>query len=212
MSDPVAGEKKALRSAVQKALKAMPEEEILKHSEAVVSRLFTMPEVHQAKGFSIYVNMGCEVVTTAIITGLFSRGKRVFVPCVTGKRHCDMKMVEVKDYKEIESWPLNKWGIKELPVKEALARPCMLPSSAIDVVFCPGVAFTREGHRLGHGRGYYDSFLSRLTAHNATNSLPPPTAIGLSLAPQLVGSIPTSDYDVLLDAVITPTDIHLKSV
>eukprot|EP01059_Diplonema_ambulator_P017050 TRINITY_DN29050_c0_g1_i1.p1 TRINITY_DN29050_c0_g1~~TRINITY_DN29050_c0_g1_i1.p1 ORF type:complete len:211 (+),score=49.09 TRINITY_DN29050_c0_g1_i1:55-687(+) len=209
MSDPVREEKKVLRKAIQQRLSGLSDEEITKQSESVVERLFKLKVVDEAKGFSIYVNMGCEVVTAAVIAGLFSRGKRVFVPCVTGAKHHDMKMVEVSCAKEIESWPLNKWGIRELPRAEAAARPDMLPS--VDVVFCPAVAFTPSCHRLGHGRGYYDSFLTRLSDHNSQNGKPPPTAVGLALSEQIIDAVPTSSYDVQLDAVVTPNEVFFKS-
>ena len=46
------------------------------------------------------------------------------------------------------------------PVADAM----VVPDTAIAVVLVPGLAFDRQGSRLGRGRGYYDRFLARLAA------------------------------------------------
>ena len=66
---------------------------------------------------------------------------------------------------------------------------------AIDVVIIPGVAFTRDGKRLGRGKGYYDRFLPKLsTAYR----------IGVCYDFQLSDTLPTESYDQKMDLVISP--------
>jgi len=65
----------------------------------------------------------------------------------------------------------------------------------IDLVLVPGVAFDREGYRLGHGMAYYDRLLPRLTrAHK----------VGVGFDFQLVESVPVEPHDEVLDAVVVP--------
>lgn len=63
----------------------------------------------------------------------------------------------------------------------------------------PGVAFTIDGRRLGHGRGYYDRFVHthrRIFGHV-------PTLIGLALREQICTNVPfVDDSDVRLDRVL----------
>ena len=62
----------------------------------------------------------------------------------------------------------------------------------------PGVAFTREGARLGHGMGYYDTYLHRCKLELGKI----PTTIALAFKEQIVESVPVSESDVLVDKVL----------
>ena len=68
----------------------------------------------------------------------------------------------------------------------------VLPAG-IDLVIVPGVAFTADGRRLGHGKGYYDRFLVGTTAHT----------VGACFAEQLVDELPVEPHDVRLDRVLS---------
>ena len=64
-----------------------------------------------------------------------------------------------------------------------------------DLVLVPGLAFTRAGHRLGRGGGFYD----RLLTGRADGAF----KLGICFASQLLDSIPTEAHDAVLDAVIS---------
>ena len=64
-----------------------------------------------------------------------------------------------------------------------------------DLVLVPGLAFSRGGHRLGRGGGFYD----RLLSGRARNAI----KLGSCFASQLLDTIPTEEHDALLDAVIS---------
>lgn len=64
----------------------------------------------------------------------------------------------------------------------------------------PGVAFTANGLRLGHGGGYYDRFLI-----NIKKSQPvPPAAVALAFKEQVLEDLPVTEYDVQIDLVLYP--------
>lgn len=69
-----------------------------------------------------------------------------------------------------------------------------------DVVLVPTLGFTRQGDRIGYGKGYYDRTLAQLKAQNH-----PHTTIGIAWAcGDLSGETyaPTA-HDVPLDAILT---------
>ena len=88
----------------------------------------------------------------------------------------------------------NKWGIPE--PQEGLE----VPPEKIDVVFVPLLAFDKEGHRVGYGKGFYDIFLSGCKKDVVK--------IGLSLfeAEEKIPDILESD--IALDYCVTPTRIY----
>ena len=64
----------------------------------------------------------------------------------------------------------------------------------------PGLAFARDGRRLGRGKGFYDRFLAALR--------PDCFKCGIGLDFQVVDDLPTEPHDVLLDAVVTPARVR----
>lgn len=66
----------------------------------------------------------------------------------------------------------------------------------------PGLAFTREGHRLGRGKGYYDAYLEKCRRTDSKTLV----TIGLAFNEQLVDYIPTHDHDISVQHVISPQD------
>lgn len=87
----------------------------------------------------------------------------------------------------------NRFGIREPSAR--------LPSVACDdrtLILVPGVAFDREGGRLGRGGAFYDRFLAAATGART---------IGICHSAQLVDYVPTGPMDVAVQWVATERDI-----
>jgi 5-formyltetrahydrofolate cyclo-ligase len=99
---------------------------------------------------------------------------------------------------------------------KALWRADALECDEVDLVVVPGVAFAAapgagagRALRLGHGRGYYDRWLSALHSRRSARQppLPMPLIVGIGLSPQFLSDpslLPTAAHDFVLDAVIRP--------
>lgn len=88
--------------------------------------------------------------------------------------------------------------VPEVAGDEMWAMPGRVAPATLDVVVVPGLAFARDGRRLGRGRGHYDRFLATVG--------PRCLSVGVGFAEQLVDDVPTAEHDVRLDAVVTDTD------
>ncbi|CAN5540936.1 5-formyltetrahydrofolate cyclo-ligase [soil metagenome] len=84
----------------------------------------------------------------------------------------------------------SSWGIRE-PVGSASVEP-----SEIDLVIVPLLCFDDRGYRVGYGKGYYDKLLSKCRLDCLK--------IGLSYFPPVEVISDLSEYDIAVDACISP--------
>ncbi|XP_022697178.1 5-formyltetrahydrofolate cyclo-ligase-like isoform X1 [Varroa jacobsoni] len=111
----------------------------------------------------------------------------------------EMDMVQVSSEKEFDALPRTKWNIQQ-PSMDAVCAEA-IDAGGLDLVICPGVAFTIEGHRCGYGMGYYDRYLTKLR-----NSCPNKKAVlvGLAFKVQIVDNaeLPWEDTDIKMDRIL----------
>jgi 5-formyltetrahydrofolate cyclo-ligase len=74
----------------------------------------------------------------------------------------------------------------------------------IDICVVPGVAFDRQGNRMGRGAGYYDRFLARLG--------PRTLKIAVAFTQQIIESVPHTDHDIKMDMIITEDELIFAPV
>ncbi|HYF70511.1 MAG TPA: 5-formyltetrahydrofolate cyclo-ligase [Ohtaekwangia sp.] len=90
----------------------------------------------------------------------------------------------------------NKWGIPE-PVADTEKKVSM---PEIDMVLVPLLTFDLYGHRVGYGKGFYDTFLKQCT--------PATKRIGLSLFDPVDKIEDAGEHDVPLHYCITPDQVY----
>lgn len=201
--------KKKLRRTIAATLKALPDDEMMRQSCLLTEKICALPEFERAHGVSIYLEMPKEAATSQLLEAAFASNKIVFVPKVTGQLADDLKMLQATSMDDIRNFPKDKWQIPDPPLylDNGLKRDDAMHGCDLELVLLPGVAFDRRGGRLGHGKGYYDSFLRRLRERYDTIGRPPPITIGLCLTPQLVEQVPLTAHDITLDIVVTPAEV-----
>lgn len=91
----------------------------------------------------------------------------------------------------------NAWEIDEPAENESVE------TAKIDIVLVPLLCFDTQFSRVGYGKGFYDKFLERCR----TDCL----KIGLSYFAPTAEISDAQDFDVKLDACITPQKIYIRT-
>ena len=100
----------------------------------------------------------------------------------------------------MEELALGMYKILEPKVElRGLAKKQVGPTD-LDLIMVPGVAFTRDGARMGHGKGYYDKLLE-----HARSDAP---LVALAFECQLFPEIPTQAHDIFMDRIITEKAVY----
>ena len=159
----------------------MTEQQIVEKSEAL-GELFAASEAYkQAKTIYGYLPYNQEVRTVAMLQRALDAGKRVAVPKCYGE---EMRFIYLDDLSKVEK---GYCGIPE-PIEDG---PVAEDQTAL--VLMPGLAFTKDGQRMGYGGGFYDKFLASEPNH--------PT-LALCYDFQMVEYLPTEEYDIPVDTVL----------
>lgn len=177
-------EKKALRSAIRKE-GARPGSEA---AAAIRSRIKALACWHGVRTILAYHPLPGEVDLLPLIAE--ETGKTWVFPLVDGES------LALHRWTPGAPWVTGSFGIRE-PDPEHW--PLVTPGS-IDLALIPGLAFDREGRRLGRGKGYFD----RLLAHTGFRAL----KVGIVTERHLLGEIPAEPHDHEVDLVVTETAIH----
>lgn len=156
-------------------------------SKKIYNKLSAAEEFKKAKIIMFYVSKDNEVDTRFMIKDAMARGKKICVP-KTDRFNRQLHPIMIKDMdKDLE---LGHFGLHE----PRLDKKKMVSIKKIDLIVTPGVAFDRDGYRLGWGKGYYDRFLE------GTGKTP---KIGLAYDFQIVPQLPRDSYDIPMDMVVT---------
>ena len=123
-----------------------------------------------------------EIATGHIVKDALQAGKRVYVPYIYSKEvqpehgasRSVMDMVSLHSVEDYETLAPDSWGIptpseaslgeRNSCLKGAEYDDCdrkVTGEGSIELIIMPGMAFDKALGRLGHGKGYYDFFLSQ---------------------------------------------------
>lgn len=139
---------------------------------------------------ALYKAVEGEVDTDLVRDRLLAAGAFPYYP-----RVMDERRLSFYPYRPGGGWVRGKYGILE-PRAE---RGTEGRDSGFHLVVVPGMAFDRNGRRLGRGSGYYDRFLAGLEGTAVV--------VGFAFSRQMVTEVPVNERDVPMDVVITEDDI-----
>lgn len=183
--------KRTLREAMRRSLTTTPEAMRRAAPDALVRHLdplLTASTPHDV--VALFVSLPAEIDTRALFKRVGELGLACAVPRVTSRGLC-FHLVDPRDPVLVP----GRFGLREPPRD---APPVDLGRCRLIVV--PGLAFDRDGHRLGYGKGYYDAAFAG-PAH-----VVPGMRVGICFDHQLQAApLPREPWDVAVDAVCTPS-------
>ena len=94
-------------------------------------------------------------------------------------------------------------SLEDLETKNFFGQDFKVPPASAhkvvpDVLLIPGLAFTKDGHRLGRGKGYYDRYMEKFKG----------TKIGICFEESLLELIPVDPHDVVMNYVVSDLGIN----
>jgi 5-formyltetrahydrofolate cyclo-ligase len=179
--------KAGLRARVLAERDALPADIRARASAAIVARMLGRPDFPAAQCILVTLPFHNEWDTTALVRAALDAGKTVAVPRVDK----DARMLELHEITDLARDV--RLGYRSIP--EPRADCPRIARDEIDFVVVPGVAFDREGRRLGYGGGYYDRLLPLLS--------PRAPRVAGAFDVQVVDRVPVGPNDIAIDAVVT---------
>lgn len=164
----------------------------------ISEKIVHLPEYVAARSVMGWMCFGAEFETDGWVRQVLADGKQLVLPRVNRATR-QLEVYRVSDLeRQIE---IGSYGIRE-PIP---ARCELADLADIDFILLPGVAFGRDGARLGYGGGFYDKLLARL--------LHQPLLVAAAFSLQVVEGIPQEPTDRKVDRLITEHEIiHCAAV
>jgi 5-formyltetrahydrofolate cyclo-ligase len=176
------GEKQLLRNQMRRALAELTPTHRAEASAKIRQHLANFPPYREARVVYGVCPMKSE---PDWIGGALPADKVICMPRIDGRT---LRFLKVGDLSELVAGP---YGVLEPPSGPRAPAP--------DLVLAPGMAFDRQGNRLGRGAGFFDRFLH-------TNQY---QFIGLAFACQLIRRVPAYDHDQRISALITEDGVTI---
>lgn len=165
----------------------------------ICQTVLTLPSYQKATTIMWYLHCRSEVRTVQTVAAELNTDKKIVIPYCTKdlQGHNKLGLWWLEDLSELVS---GTWGILEPPQSEWGKVGKEISPSELDFIIVPGVAFGRNGARLGNGAGYYDRLLQQVRTDTILTAI--------CYEAQLFEQISMEAHDVFMDFVITEKMIY----
>jgi 5-formyltetrahydrofolate cyclo-ligase len=179
--------KRELRSLVLSERDQMSDEARAEASRAILTALTARPDFRASQVLLLTLSFGSEWDTAPLVDAALARNKTVALPRV----NLATNLLDLYTVTDLEHDVAPGYR----GIREPLPHCAQVDLAAIRWVLVPGVAFDRNGKRLGYGGGFYDRLLPSLS----------PVAIRVAGAfeLQVVDRVPSDVHDLAVDAIVT---------
>ena len=173
--------KDEIRRMMRARRRVLTPEERASASESVCAKLAAL-NIHSP--IAVYLASPQEIDLSPFIRKMLTTGVKVVAPRWNGETY-ELAVLKGLDAAHLRQGPM---GILE-PAEAEIVLP-----KEVGTWLVPGLAFTRDGKRLGYGGGWYD----RLLAEAPKDA----RKIGIAHAFQVVDDLPSEPHDILLSKVV----------
>lgn len=179
-----AAAKREIRSRMKRLRQELSEAEKQAMDEAICEHML---EVFGKNRQSVYcyVSYGTEIDTRNLIRTLLRQGVSVAVPRVDDTEENRMNFYWITGMEDLTA------GYRGIPEP---GMHCRKADDRQAPVFTPGLAFTKDGARLGYGGGYYDRFFAGEPEH---------LRIAAAYPFQILDTLPTESTDFRVQKIVT---------
>ena len=184
--------KQSIRECARDNRRAQPGKDQL--SRVICRALAELPEYVAAQSVLFYIDVRAEVRTQHFLPTALAEGKQVVVP------YCSAGRLELFRLKSVAELASGSYQILEPRPELRGQSQRRMTIDQVDLVIVPGVAFDRDGARLGHGLGYYDKLLA-----GARQQTP---RVALAFECQIFPTLPTASHDVPMHIIVTERAIY----
>ena len=182
------------KSTIRKEIKELINKNIStlsSSSQIICKKIIESEKYKSASEIYAYMALPDEVDLTDVIKQALLDGKKVALPKIISKNDGIMEFFYLDTLKTLAQQTSNgAYGILEPDEK----LPAIPDSALKTLILVPGRAFTKDGNRLGRGKGYYDRFLAK-------KRLPNITVAGVCFDFQVLPELPTTPTDVKMDLI-----------
>ena len=185
-------DKKALRKEILAKRNIMDAIEKEEKDRKILDEFYESNYYREAKNIFIYISYDSEINTKGIIKKALRDNKKIYVPRTEFKTRL-MDAVEITSLNNLIE---SEYGILEPSVEEPHIDP-----NEIDLIVVPGVAFDRNGGRMGYGAGFYDRYFKKISKDNMKKVI----KLALAYDFQILEKIPMNEQDVPVNYIITET-------
>ena len=150
-----------------------------------MEHIFSMESFRKARNIYVYISFRSEMPTKTLIERMIDDDKTVAVPKIEGG---EMHFYPIRSLSDCR---LGVMGILE---PDGKGEPFTLPGLCLT----PGLAFDKDGYRLGYGGGFYDRFFAQHPYIERT---------GIGFSCQIYERIPRQPHDIRLQTIVTDAGI-----
>ncbi len=181
-------DKKLLRRELLEKRKKISCEKKVIFDKEISRKIIESDYFKKAEQILIFASSDDEFDTRFIIERCRMEYKRVFYPlCTDGNGN--MKFLKVDSVGDL------KVGMYNIPEPKSYCKEYKCCEN--DIVIVPCLSVDKNGYRIGYGKGYYDRFLKNFN--------------GVSICPcyesLLMDKLPTDEYDIKVDIIVTENDV-----